>query len=199
MFTHGLKNCHVEGLYSMMMDEDHRMFVCLEWTELSVNDFGDAVGFHNHHREINIKVIHGELVNIDAFMTHRDTDVLPHKMWKWDSKPRGGEGDFVQVKSNETNLSYRLLHTMLNPGTGGIRLRTCDLHSVKQLTKSCAWIVSEVGPSIETQTVNWSRNNLSKWSAHNKYVPMNDNDLLKMEAFAKPLYEKAMECSLPTR
>lgn len=183
----------------MILGEDQRMFVCLDWTELSVNDFGDAVGFHDHHREFHLRVIHGELINIDAFEVTRDTDVLDHSCWVWDSKPRGGEGKFNKVPGTTNKLSYRLLHTMLNPGTSGLRLRTDQLHTVKQLTKSCAWIVTEVGPSTNAPTVTWSRSRLDKWNAADKYVPMAEKEILKIESFARPVYEKAMSCSPPIR
>lgn len=166
----GVKNCHAEGVYSFMISEDQRVFATTEWTPLAANDFGDAVGFHDHHRDIGLRVVLGEILNITA---RPGKHPYPYKPWTWDSTLRNGSGRFTPIERDLTGPSNQSTVTLLNRSTGYLDLNRYELHTVKQLSKMTAWIVSEYGESTGQPTTTWSRMNLSNWHTLSEwYQPM---------------------------
>lgn len=176
-----VKNCHIPGLVSFILDENRRIFAANNWTTLAANDFGDAVGVHNHHRNISIKVLSGELMNIEAGKVWKPAPIHPYNYRKWifDSKLRGGAGSF-RLDDTGYGISPEMEFTLLTPGSRTLYLDTWQLHTVKQLTKLCVWEVTESGPSTVSQTENWSRMNLTNWGEDcDYYIPMSHGEMMK--------------------
>lgn len=175
----GVANCHVPGLYSLVFDEDTRVFILDDWTSLAANLFGEAVGLHNHHRNISIKVIQGELLNISA----QPNRGIPHpsglKMWVWDSTLRGGKGKFTGPDSGQF-LSSEWKVQALSKDTPPLFIPQKELHTVQQVSKRAVWVVRESGKSSNRPTVNWSIKDLSKWSSKDLYVPMSKTAVKKL-------------------
>jgi hypothetical protein len=177
--TSGVANCHVPGLYSLVFDEDTRVFILEDWTSLAANLFGEAVGLHNHHRSISIKVIQGELLNISA----KPNRGIPHpsalKLWRWDSRLRGGKGKFTGPDS-EQFLSSEWTIQALSQATPPLFIPSKELHTVQQVSKRAVWVVRELGKSSGKPTANWSMRDLSKWSQKDLYVPMSKTAIKKL-------------------
>ena len=177
----GVANCHIEGVFSFVLNEDQRVFATREWTTLGANDFGDVVGFHDHHRDLRIDVLLGEIVNLSASVAHEhsgESHPYPYAKWTWDSTLRGGSGHFIR-SHRSLPLRNRFIHTVLTPDTDTFRLDAADLHTIKQLTKVTAWMVTETSASTQQPTVNWSRQDLTNWhSAHpDLYRPLTEKEL----------------------
>lgn len=174
----GVRNCHAEDVYSFVFPDHLRMFACLNWTGLGANDYGDVVGFHDHHTTLTLKVAFGELENIDVSLFEKDNGTRPYSMWEWDSALRGGLGKFVRVGFGGF-IGPRTI-TSLTQRSPELRLHWSDLHTVKQVTKKVAWFVQEALHSSQAgRTQNWSRNDLSQW--HEKgdfYVPLEGGELI---------------------
>lgn len=175
----GVANCHVSGLYSLVFTEDIRVFIVDDWTPLAANLFGEAVGLHNHHRNIAIKVIQGEILNISA----KANRGIPHpsglKMWRWDSKLRGGKGKFTGPDP-EQFLSSEWTVQALSKTTPPLFIPSKELHTVQQVSKRAVWVVRESGKSSGKPTVNWSMKDLTKWSQKDLYLPMSKTAVRKL-------------------
>lgn len=169
----GVYNCHVRGLNSFMMTDNLRVFVSTNWTPLSVNYYGDAVGFHNHHRDIELQILYGEIFNVQAFPVIGQRHPFGFNAWEWDSSLRGGKGKFTKLQT-QLNISPKMLTTCLAPDSPAFPIRNNELHTVVQYSKVAAWAVTESGPSMSSRTLNWSRGKLDEWSADDLYVPMKD-------------------------
>lgn len=178
--TSGVANCHAEGVYSFMFEGGLRMFACLNWTPLAANDYGDAVGFHDHHVDLTIKVAFGELENITPRFTHLNTGTAPYRHWQWHSALRGGRGRFVRGDGCATFLKVREVQT-LTQGSSSLRLRSTDYHTVKQCSKKVGWFVLESGIDRPGPSGNYSRNDLTNWHDTGEYYqPLEGDHLLEM-------------------
>lgn len=187
----GVKNCHVEGLYSLMFEDGLRMYATTEWTSLAANAYGDALGFHNHHTDIRLKVITGEIENISPVMDRTEKLSAGHARWTWNSPLRGLAGHFVQTDNESTvapgeegwnppmeYVTDYAFRTRLHPGSTTLSLYANEVHTVNQLTRVTAWFVKELGSSSKRPTYTWSNQNLSKWHEQAAwYVPMNSTEI----------------------
>ena len=169
----GVANCHVVGLFSFIVDDNTRVFLTNDWTTLSVNFLAEALGFHNHHRSISIKVLNGELLNIAPTMTYGTPHPCGFKPWEWDSILRGGKGAFSLTVDEGLYVSDEFKTTHMDVKTPPHYMSASTLHSVQQLTKRTAWAVREHGESTGKPTQNWSAKDLTKWhKQHNMYLPL---------------------------
>lgn len=159
------------------------MFVVDNWTTLAANDFADAIGYHNHHRDVTLKVVVGELENIQPQLSPEYAlEFLPYTTWEWDSKLRGGKGQFIKSEPTlDGYISNKQIKIRLTKDSPSLFLNSSSIHTVKQLSRFTAWYVSESGHSTDDLTRTWSRRNLSNW--HNEgdwYIPMSTPELKKL-------------------
>jgi len=157
----GVKNCHAVGVYSFVFDDDLRMFACLNWTALAANDYGDTVGFHNHHRDLTLKPVFGEIENIEITWEDNENGTRPYRLWSWDSTLRGGRGRFTSTEQLHY-LKQRTVRT-LTQSSRAVSLPWARLHTIKQTSKQVGWFVREGEVGTERETFNFSRNNLRSW------------------------------------
>lgn len=181
----GVANCHVLGLYSFIINDDLRVFATTDWTTLSSNIRGEALGFHDHHRDISIKVLTGQILNVQPEM-NRGNPCPEFKKWRWDSKLRGGAGDFAKASPSVEFVSNRTLIEELSARTPPAFLRHEDFHSVVQLSKRAVWVVREHGASTLAETTTWSREDLSKWSSRDMYQPLPPESIRKVWSSVAP-------------
>lgn len=172
----GIRNCHAVGVYSFVFDDNLRMFACLNWTGLAANDYGDTVGFHNHHRDLTIKVAFGEIENIELDWESDDNGTIPYRLWSWDSELRGGLGRFTPTARIE-HLKQRMVRT-LTPTTRALALPWTRLHTIKQTSKQVGWFVREGRVGTESRTYNFSRNDLHSWHKQGKFYEELEGDEL---------------------
>ena len=196
----GVKNCHCEGLFSLMFEDGLRLYATTEWTPLAANSYGDVVGFHNHHVDIQLKVILGEIENISPQMEHREQRSAGYSIWEWNSPLRERVGHFSQlpvevvdkVKSGawkeedvkvwltpDVYVSDCAFRTKLHPDSSTLELDRYEVHTVNQLTRNTAWFVKEYGPSTGLPTYTWSTHDLSDWHSRGDdfYVPMSQREV----------------------
>jgi len=181
----GVANCHVPGLYSLVFSDDIRVFILDDWTSLAGNLFGEAVGFHNHHRNISIKVVQGELLNIATSADRGIPHPLKFTPWVWDSKLRGGKGKFIASPKGEF-ISAESKATAMAQASPPLFMKASELHTVQQVSKRAVWVVRESGRSTGKPTVNWSVKDLSKWSQKDLYVPMSKTSVKKLWDLISP-------------
>jgi hypothetical protein len=174
----GVANCHAEGVYSFVFSNTLRMFACLNWTGLAANEYGDVVGFHDHHRSLTLEVAFGEVENIGIHMVDSDNGTKPYRMWEWDSTLRGGAGRFTDC--GIVLCSGSRTCTTLTQRSPAFNLHWSALHTVKQVTKKVAWFVREDPDSSQVGlTQNWSRNDLSHWHEQaDFYKPLQGGELI---------------------
>lgn len=158
----GVANCHVKGLYSLTFSEDVRAFVTSDWTSLSGNFFGEALGFHDHHRALDIKVAVGQILNVAPKMNRGDRHPMAFRSWVWESKLRGGKGSFVCVDDGSF-VSNDFACRTLDKNSPTLHLKQSDVHTIKQLSKMSMWFLRESGDSTETTTRTWSTQSLTEW------------------------------------
>lgn len=192
----GVANCHAEGVYSFVLDDDRRIFACLNWTTIAANEYGDAVGFHDHHRDVNIKVLSGEIKNTELSVRNPlphdfiSSDLLPSSEehpyrfnpWCWDSSLRGGKGKFSPDDETRLIAKNSVLSMVLTPSSSNLYIPKNIFHTISQLTKVAIWMVTEEGPSTGQNTTTWSREDLFNWHRRNIqwYSPIQGKEMLSV-------------------
>lgn len=178
----GVKNCHAEGLFSLVFNDDLRMFATTEWTSLAANAYGDAVGYHDHHRDLEIKVVVGEIENISPQLTVSLRDrYRGYSQWQWDSKLRGGKGQFSLAEDPDEFIAEVAYRMILTPDSAPLTLPFDEVHTINQLSRVSAWFVKESGPSMISRTSTWSRADLSDWHLRSQwYVQMSESEVKQL-------------------
>ena len=167
------------------------MFATTEWTTLAANDYGDAVGFHDHHRDLTLKVVVGEIENLlPDIDTFNHVEYMPFSPWIWDSSLRGGKGTFKKFERGPHTgfISNTMTRVRMNKFSEPQFMYSFATHSVTQKTRHTAWFVEESGESSGKPTKTWTRRDLTGW--HNEadwYQPMTDTEIAKLWRHVKGL------------
>jgi hypothetical protein len=159
------ENAHVEGLYLFDVDDQTRIYQTKNWTTLSANDYGDAVGFHDHDGEACVQVLYGELVDIKPIFHHPSTESpYEYRKYFWDSNLQESNGRFEKTPE-DTVFTDTFLYTILTPWAKPHWISHGAFHAPKTTTKTCIWRVSITqadAPANPCMTV-LSRRDLSAW------------------------------------
>jgi hypothetical protein len=179
-FISGLKNCHIPGLYSLVISDRessmvgmNRIFYAGEGHEMSTLFRPDgmfSIAPHNRRQDICLQLLFGNVVNWDCEKRAGRLGLLSgtYSEYRFESGILG-EMAAVEVRPVWLSLTRRRLTA------GGIVLRASAIHTVEVASSTAAWRVVE-GQIAEHPTVAY---NPSRWkpSSEGLYIPMSRLEL----------------------
>jgi hypothetical protein len=167
-----LRNCHAEGLDSIMFDdtpEDRvRCFVAHESHNLYRNSAGNklSVAFHSHHCDVKLVPIFGEVWNVSTIGANGG---LVYQAYEYHSEITNGSGSFKRAHE-DLDWRVRLVgHELTRP----FQMAAKDVHTVfVPADKSAAWFVYEGAEDPDYNGLAWSNDDLGKFDFSPLYKPM---------------------------
>ena len=165
-----LLNCHTIGLHSFPLscenglyrrifyaDENHHLW---KWGEIAI---------HPHHVDIKITVLEGHLYNqiFEANELGKQ-----YNKFKWNSQILNGNGGFEYIGVENLMLKSNNVYT-----TGEtIQMSACELHTVRVMRDEiCVWLIDEFPPTSNYDSINYSQNDLTKWTPNGLYQEVGDD------------------------
>lgn len=168
-----LLNCHCIGLHSFPIEFDQnnelykRVFYANHNHELWKPI---QIAIHPHHVDIKITVLCGELSNV-IYDICEGTEGETFNKFLWNSHILNGKGGFQSLgQQNLKQISY----TSYKSGET-ITMKACEMHTVQvKRGEVCAWIIEESKPTCDYFPVNYSKQDLQKWTPEGLYIECND-------------------------
>ena len=166
-----LLNCHSIGLHSfpISLSEDglyRRIFYAAPnhnlWKPVEI-------AIHPHHVDIKITVLDGVLYNP---IYHENPLGKSFGMFKWNSHILNGNGGFEKVGKKKLS---KLSNNSYSKGES-ILMKACELHTVQiEKNQKCVWLIEEYKPSCEYFPINYSYDDLEKWTPDGLYIEVSDS------------------------
>lgn len=188
----GLKNCHLEGVHSFVLDEDDglftRMFIATEDHLLWKNHCGIlrkgwdvlSVGIHSHHTDIELYPVSGIVFNVEFIRKVKKGKSRLDcrlKKFQWKSEILTGTGGFHFQGSEE--LTLKSITGMLP--TRKYSMKSSDLHTIYVSPNQCAaWIIKEYNPTSTYDDRVYSNVHLELWNSEGLYIPAGINEYIEM-------------------
>lgn len=178
-FISGLENCHLPGLYSLVISEREsdsigmkRVFYCSRSCKMSLWEGADfRVKPHNHRQDIKLTLLFGSAQNVTVKFGYGE-----HRLFCYRFKSALLNGDFSVEKMNFDNA-----HTVSEPITkAGLSLHWSVVHTVAA-EPNTAWLVEEGNLAPPDMERVWSADWNLNLSSEGLYRPMTRRDLNLME------------------
>lgn len=165
-----LLNCHCIGLHSFPIELTESGFYRRVFYADVHHEMWQPIkiAIHPHHVDIKITVLQGELFN--PIYKLSDKGEL-FKKFHWNSHILNGKGGFQVLGEQRlrqvSNSKYKAGET--------VTMKACELHTVQiEKGKICAWLIEESKPTCDYFPVNYSNDDLEKWSAEGLYIECNE-------------------------
>jgi len=140
-----LFNCHVKGVYSIMLLDSPGKTIRLYITDVDheLNPFMNRVinvGYHPHHCDLTLKIVEGTLTNITVEETDDIDSDFEIDKYLYKSKISKGEMRFDHI--GRTDMKY-IDRKILDKGDE-LFMKADEIHTVSvEKDKICAWLVFE--------------------------------------------------------
>jgi hypothetical protein len=188
------RNCHVQGLHSIMLLESpgktirlyyHEEKGALRYNTLSVilgqdEQCSMPLAFHPHHCNLTLHCVHGTMVNINAITVDGEageaSDVTLSKFF-YESRINGEQKEPMFKHGGIGNLRIDEVKT-LTPGQA-ITLNANVIHTVHCIGEA-AWLVYEGEEDPNYNSVAWSNADLTVVDHDIYYQPMTENQILQI-------------------
>lgn len=174
-----IKNCHIEGLHSIMFIDTPgkriRLFVTDDhhtmWKNDPTSTKSMTIGFHTHHCNISLLVVKGLIKN--WVVKESNMGKLQLHAYKYNSQIIMGEIGFVKLPY--TKMFKTVSNNILQVGaTVSAFMEADDIHTVAaQNGESAAWFVFEGLEDSEYKPITYSNDpELHKSNYDSLYLPM---------------------------
>ncbi len=191
------RNCHAQGLHSIVFDEDSngflkRMFYTdknhVLFNNHHVLDKDLTIALHSHHCDIGITVIKGEIWNITAEIEQEPT-FSNIDGWLYESAIKNEKGSFRKMYPHTImNVKKQKLSQYSNPLCA---MKASEYHTVYvESGMEAAWIIHEGIRDPNYDSMCFSNNDLTKFNFRDHYLPIT---LKEVETMLK-LYNWAPVC-----
>ena len=179
----GIKDCHAKGVDSVVLGltEEGRLrraFIAHPGHDLGMGSTL-SVGFHAHHCDVTLEVVHGAMLNINlaAGRSHLSytSDYMELATYEYESPIlNGGKGSFTRVsKMKPHDIQTIPLSTMSEP----LFLTANVVHTILIpffLAETCTWVVTEGEEDPEYYPFVYTNRDLRYDTMQGLYNPMDD-------------------------
>ena len=201
ILRHSSRNCHVQGLHSVMFREHNgfglRLYVVTDdhliWRNQrhGIPSTPMISGFHPHHSNLMLHCVHGEIVNKRAGLlvghNHQEDEYTQKlRRYKFDKS--------VEDKEIETGFVFegfdyvRSISDITLTAGSFLSMTSKDMHTIYvDRNQTAAWFVYNGQPDPDYVPLLWSNAELHKIDNDQLYLPMSDNELVSLLAIAKLL------------
>lgn len=161
-----LLNCHCVGLHSFPISESKEGYLKRIFYADTNHELWKpyTIAIHPHHIDIKITVLDGTLTNI---IYKFDKYGNRFYQYSWESHILNGNGGFKCIGSKRLAV-----HSWHNYSKGqSVELNNCELHTVRiKKEEKCVWLIEESKPSSEYIPINYSPNDLERWTPEGLYI-----------------------------
>lgn len=166
-----LLNCHTIGLHSFPISFENGLYRRIFYADVNHQMWKPIeIAIHPHHVDIKITILDGELFNPLYLIDDENGDEF--KMFQWSSHIRDGVGGFKSMG----NARLRQVSNNIYGKGDYTFMKACELHTVQiQKGQMCVWLIEEDIPTCEYFPINYSRRDLSKWTADGLYKEVGDD------------------------
>lgn len=185
-FISGLANCHLPGLYSLVLSEREspqigmrRVFYAGPDCKMDLWDGADfRLKPHNHRQSVRLKLIKGEAQNVSLVIGFGSM-----RLWCYRFRSALIEGSFTLER-----MYYENAHLSSCPITkDGLYLHWSEIHTVTALP-GAAWVVEELDLAPKDTARCWSVSDHLEMSSDGLYCPMESGEIAEVEEM---IYGKA--------
>jgi len=175
-----LLNCHCIGVHSFPISYEEGLYRRIFYADINHVLYKPIeIAIHPHHVDVKITVLEGTLYNL--LYVKNDFGGC-FKKFQYNSQILNGNGGFEYLGEERlvllSNKSYSLKE--------GFSMKSNELHTVQvEKDKVCVWLVEESYGSKEYNSINYSHNDLTKWTPGGLYIEV-DNEV-KMKYIGKYL------------
>jgi hypothetical protein len=173
----GLKNCHVNGVHSIVVRKYQegllRVFYTTPDHGLWKNQPGEvmSVAIHSHHCDLALVPLFGA---VHSLVFKKTTRGMFMNGYRFRSHIGTGSGSFERVAGAGLELVSR---GVLCRGQSAV-MRAADLHTVYVSKGSrAAWLVCEGREDPAYDSVCYTNADLGSWTPNGLYVPMTDEQV----------------------
>lgn len=175
VLSKSLLNCHVKGLHSIMLLDSPgktiRLYITDEDHELNHDALN--VGYHPHHCDLTLKVVHGTLTNIQVQESDFKRLNFSIDKYLYKSKISKGEMKFDHIGS----VYLQHLETNILKMGSSLFMHASDIHTVSvDKGKKCAWLVFEGKEDKNYVPYCYSNSDLNNINDSGLYIKPNNMD-----------------------
>ncbi len=193
-----LKNCHVRGLHSVVLNEDEkgllRVFYTSQDHELWQNqpakfrrmqwygcnsEMPISIAIHPHHSEFAFTVLSGTITNVEFGDEMSGISAwgraISMPKWKWTSAILNGQGRFELV-DNDSVIYLGECH--IYSAGQKFSMLAAQMHTVfVPYGMEAMWMIREIASIEPPPSYCWSNADLSKWSDKDLYQKFDVDEL----------------------
>lgn len=172
-----LKNCHVNGLHSIMLlhapNKTIRLFVAKSDHELWKNIKEPvSLAYHPHHCDLTLLCTHGNFFNRCVRIDNTNGN-LSYTRWAYKSHITDGELSMKKDGHDKFSIQREL---NLTPGSADF-MHAEEIHTVYvPKGKSASWIVMQGVENENYESVLWSNEDLDSFDGSHLYKPFDNFD-----------------------